>query len=85
MEFAENYEFRTSVVCWTAVVNGLGIHGQSSNAMEYFHEMLGLGVIPDENVYLVCSFWISGYCKKIDRNDERKRYRYQFIPLHFLD
>src|SRR3990167_9585299 len=44
----ENYQFRTSIVCWTAVINGLGIHGQSSNAIEYFHEMLGLGVIPDE-------------------------------------
>lgn len=41
-----------SVISWTAIIGGYGIHGQGEIAIGLFDEMIELGIRPDETVFV---------------------------------
>ncbi|XP_058771246.1 putative pentatricopeptide repeat-containing protein At3g11460, mitochondrial [Vicia villosa] len=45
-------ERNKSVVSWTAIISGYGIHGEGETAVELFDEMVRSGVRPDRTVFV---------------------------------
>ncbi|KAF7140560.1 hypothetical protein RHSIM_Rhsim06G0156600 [Rhododendron simsii] len=40
-----------TLVSWSAMVSGYGLHGMGREALSIFHDMMGIGITPDEGVF----------------------------------
>uniref|UniRef100_A0A803L2V8 Pentatricopeptide repeat-containing protein n=1 Tax=Chenopodium quinoa TaxID=63459 RepID=A0A803L2V8_CHEQI len=49
---------KISLIIWTAMIGGYGLHGQGEIALDLFDEMISSGVQPDRTVYVSVTFYL---------------------------
>lgn len=59
-----------SVISWTAIIGGYGIHGQGDIALNLFDEMIQSGIRPDETVFVT----VLSACSHAGLTDEGLKY-----------